>query len=310
MNLRERLPQTFLAIDRFHDLIFSSSIPPDAALKWVRQQIAMTVEPLPPTQYELEKAARWGLSAEEIECECVPSLKYRPLFVTRPEQHPHDVADLVLLLAVLHDSVGCYRDMAVKPAFRDGDLVIDVRWETARDIEELPRPEDRPEDWLPSERFVLNVEPRIADWFRRLESAVRGDFALAAEQARSEANPVVDAVKPQGADYSDDSIPDGPFGGDGFAWNGVLRTGLTSTQAAIMRALWNAQSGTIYRTDIDAAWPPDNQPDWAAVAKMLSELRKKLVPLEVTIGARSHPDERIQSNLAELRRGKKKVSSR
>lgn len=105
----------------------------------------------------------------------------------------------------------------------------------------------------------------------------------------------------------DDKIPDGPFGGDGFAWNGVLRTGLTSTQAAIMRALWDAQSGTIYRSDIDAAWPPDSEPEWGAVGRMLTPLRKLLVPLPVTIKAKINP-ERIQSNLAELRRGKGKVS--
>ena len=115
MNLRERLPQTFRAIDSFHDLIFSSTASCDEAIRWVHQQLEQACELVPSSDVS----------------DGTPHLVWRPdLETNSDDSEEDDDCNLVFLLTLLHESLGGKRPPRLKP--KPADLskpyAVLLRW--------------------------------------------------------------------------------------------------------------------------------------------------------------------------------------
>ncbi len=188
------------ALERFDDLVFSE---PDSARKldWIHARVRGTCRPVAPPQAVIdewerdldharrtdfaEMAASRGCAVEEIieEQRPKPSLEWRPLFCSSRKNQVPDDSDCVFLLAVLHDSIGPYRETPMKPRLAaDGDdFIVSLRWEAA--LGGLPRPEDRIQDREPPRWFVPNVSPRIGGWFKQFQEAFTREFGGAERPA-------------------------------------------------------------------------------------------------------------------------------
>jgi hypothetical protein len=271
----EGLARVRTAIQRFHDLAFHV-YETGSALQFVRQQIETALELREPTEaanqrfeIDLPVAAEFAFrsmaekqrtTVEEVidQQRPAPGWHWSPSWRTDPEQHPERACDAVLFMSLLHDSVGTYRNLPLKPRWKPEQSREDFCWDFlwSLRLDRLPKPEDDPTEWGPPEWFEAAIVPKVGGWLRVSESAMReAGFSLP------------DTVDP---------VDDGPFGIDQFRWRGGEYKLIGGIPFALLRAAWTAKNRTLEKEEIAEAHGDRNEmPDWGAVKRNYGRMNEQ-----------------------------------
>lgn len=177
----------------FHRMVMNPKLK-GRGLAWVHEKMRAACVPIEPPQRVMDEWERslpdaretslamvakdLGVSIEDVieDCRPKPSIQYRPLFVGRSDQRPREIADMVLLVSILHDTIGVYRSTPrqtkpMKPVLGSDavDFTLGVRWATAMDG--LPGNGARVGKWESPRWFDAHTRVIDRNWFRAIAEA-------------------------------------------------------------------------------------------------------------------------------------------